>query len=93
MPVEVQVFQIGDETAIVALPGQIFVELGLEIKKSSPFETTLIVTLANNHEECIPLKKAYAEGSYEVVYSLIDSGGGEMLVDAALTLLNDVKRN
>jgi hypothetical protein len=93
MPVEIQVFKIGDKTAIVMLPGQIFVELGLELKKASPFETTLIVTLANNHEECIPPRKAFAEGSYEVVYSLIESGGGEMLVDAALSLLIEMKNN
>jgi hypothetical protein len=92
MPLEVQVFKLGDETAIVALPGQIFVELGLELKQSSPFETTLVVTLANNHEECIPLRKAFAEGSYEIVYSLVDSGGGEMLVETALSLLNEIKR-
>lgn len=91
LPLEVQVFRINEETAIVALPGQIFVELGLAIKRSSPFTTTLIVTLANNHEECIPLKKAFTEGSYEVVYSLVDSGGGEMLVETALSLMKEIK--
>lgn len=91
LPLEVQVFCVNQGTAIVALPGQIFVELGLAIKKSSPFTTTLIVTLANSHEECIPLKKAFAEGSYEIVYSLVDSRGGEMLVETALSLMTEIK--
>ncbi len=82
-----------EETAIVALPGQIFVELGLALKRDSPFKNTLILTLANSHEECIPLRKAFPEGSYEIVYSLIDSGGGEILIKEALSLLNEVKTN
>lgn len=91
LPMEIQVFRIADNTAVVALPGQLFVELGLAIKEASPFETTIIVTLANSHEETIPLRKAYPEGSYEIVYSLIESGGGEMMVESALTLLNRLK--
>ncbi len=92
LPLEVQVFRLNDETAIVALPGQIFVELGLALKENSPFRNTLILTLANSHEDCIPLRKAYTEGSYEIVYSLVESGGGEMLIETALTLLNEIKK-
>ncbi len=91
LPMEVQVFRINSETAIVALPGQIFVELGLALKEASPFANTLIVTLANSHEECIPLRKAYTEGSYEVIYSRVEAGGGELLVETALELLEEVK--
>ncbi|MDD2474567.1 MAG: hypothetical protein PHI32_01505 [Dysgonamonadaceae bacterium] len=91
LSMEVQVFKLNEETAIVALPGQIFVELGLALKENSPFKNTLILTLANSHEECIPIRKAYAEGSYEIVYSLVESGSGEMLVETALSLLNEIK--
>ena len=91
IPMEVRAFRIDKETAIVALPGQIFVELGLAIKEASPFKNTLIITLANSHEDCIPSRKAYPEGSYEIIYSLVESGGGEMLTETALSLLNDIK--
>ena len=91
LPLEVQVIKLDKETAIVALPGQIFVELGLALKENSPFKNTLIMTLANSHEDCIPIRKAYTEGSYEVVYSLVEAGGGEMLVETALSLLNEIK--
>lgn len=92
IPLEVQVFKLNEETAIIALPGQFFVELGLILKEKSLFKNTLILTLANSHEDCIPIRKAYTEGSYEIVYSLVESGGGEMLVQTALSLLNEIKK-
>lgn len=92
IPLEVQVFKLNEETAIVALPGQFFVELGLILKEKSLFKNTLILTLANSHEDCIPIRKAYTEGSYEIVYSLVESGGGEILIETSLSLLNKMKR-
>lgn len=91
LPMEIQVFRFNNHTATVALPGQLFVELALEIKKASPFESTIVLTLANSHEECIPLRKAYPEGSYEIIYSLVESGGGEMIADTAISLLKELK--
>ena len=44
---EVQVIALSEESAIVALPGEIFVELGLALKKASPFKHTLFAKLAN----------------------------------------------
>ena len=43
--VEVQVIAVGDDTAWVSLPGEIFVELGLRIKQDSPFRNTIIAAL------------------------------------------------
>lgn len=88
---EVQVLRIDSETAIVGLPGEIFVELGLAIKKRSPFKNTIIITVSNNRISYIPTKKAFKEGSYEVTNSVIKPGGGEMLVETAVTLLNRMK--
>src|SRR5262249_17321923 len=45
--VEVQVISLGDQLAWVSLPGEIFVELGLAIKKDSPYAHTMIAELAN----------------------------------------------
>jgi len=88
LPVEVQAICIGDELAIVCLPGEVFVELGLAIKRGSPFRTTLVIELSNAGETFyVPTRAAYAQGSYEVLNSSIQAGSGEMLVEAALTLL------
>jgi hypothetical protein len=91
--VEVQVISLGDEVAVVALPGEIFVELGLEIKRRSPFRHTHLVELANGAIGYIPNRSAYPEGGYEVVSSRVAAGGGELLVEAAVTLLRELKHD
>ena len=92
-PVEVQAFRLDRETAIVTVPGEVFVELGLAIKKSSPFKTTLVIELANDSGPAyIPTKKAFEESGYEVLASRFASGGGERMVDEAVKLLRDLAR-
>ena len=85
--VEVQAIRLGNDAAIVGLPGEIFVELGLEIKRRSPFAVTLVIELCQDAPGYIPTKKAFAEGSYETVNSRITRGGGEKIVEAAVGLL------
>ena len=90
LPVDVTVMTIGRDVALVCLPGEVFVELGLAIKQASPFRTTFIVELSNAVETIyVPHRAAYAGGSYEVTNSTLQPGGGEMLVEAALTLLRE----
>ncbi len=91
MPLEVQVFRLTANTAIVTLPGEMFVEHGLSIKNNSPFENTIIVELANQSIAYVPNKKAFRQGGYEVENSRVASGGGEMLVEAAIQLLRELK--
>lgn len=88
---EVQVIAISDDVAIVALPGEIFVELGLAIKKASPFKHTLIAELANGSVGYVPNKEAFPQGNYEVVSARGEIGSGEKLVEVALKLLGEAK--
>ena len=90
--VEVQVIALGDEVAWASLPGEIFVELGLEIKKKSPFRHTLIAELANGSIGYIPNRKAYDQGNYEPTSARCAKGSGELLVESALKLLRAAKR-
>ena len=90
--VEVQVIALGDEVAFVSLPGEIFVELGLEIKAASPFKHTQIIELANGSIGYIPNRSAYPEGNYEVVSARCAAGSGEQLVEAAVRMLKQLKR-
>ncbi|MFG0263876.1 MAG: hypothetical protein ACF8AM_01835 [Rhodopirellula sp. JB055] len=88
LPVEVASITLGDELAIVFLPGEVFVDLGLAIKRHSPFKTTLVIELSNCVETAyLPTHAAYAQGSYEVINSRTKPGSGEKLVAAALALL------
>ena len=88
---EVQVVAIGDDLALVALPGEIFVELGLDIKKRSPFAHTIIVELANGSVGYVPTKRAFTEGNYEPVSARCAPGSGEQIADAAVRLLGELK--
>ncbi len=87
---EVQVMTLGRELAWVALPGEVFVELGLSIKAASPFPQTHVVELANGSFSYIPNRSAYAEGNYEVVSARCAEGSGEMLVTAAIRMLAEL---
>lgn len=90
--VDVQVVALGRDIAWVALPGEVFVQLGLSIKAGSPFRQTNVVELANGVSYYIPNRSAYAEGQYEVVSSPYAEGAGEMLVTTALRLLCELHR-
>lgn len=81
---EVQVISLGKDIAWIAMPGEIFVQLGLAIKDGSPFSTTIINELANGSIGYVPTRQAYAQGNYEVISARCDEGSGEMLVDSAL---------
>lgn len=90
-PMEVQVFRLDSDTAIVGLPCEIFVELGLAIKAASPFKKTIVMSICNDRPSYVPTKKAFTEGSYEVTNARVKPGVGEMLVETAVKLLNEIK--
>ena len=65
MTAPVQVMQLG-EAAIVALPGEVFVETGMNIKAASDATPTFLVSLANGYIGYICTDKALTEeGGYE----------------------------
>lgn len=88
---EVQVLRLNADTALVMLPGEIFTELGLAIKKASPFKRTFVVELANGSIGYVPDRKAYGEGNYEPVSARCAKGSGENLVEAALSMLQRIR--
>jgi hypothetical protein len=92
LEVEMQVIALGREVAWVSWPGEIFVELGLAVKRGSPFAHTYNVELANGTIGYIPNRSAYAEGNYEVESARVAAGAGELLVASALRLLEDLAR-
>jgi Neutral/alkaline non-lysosomal ceramidase, N-terminal len=77
---------IGD-LAIVGIPGELFVELGLLIKATPHFARTFVAGYCNDLIGYIPTRAAYAEGGYEVDTARIAAGSGETIVDTALSAL------
>jgi neutral/alkaline ceramidase-like enzyme len=88
---EVQVMALGQDLAWVALPGEIFVEIGLAIKEASPYDVTIVTELANGSIGYVPDRKAYDEGNYEPVSARCAAGSGERLVKASLQMLHELK--
>lgn len=89
-PVEVQAFRLDRNTAMIGLPGEIFADLGLAIKEQSPFDSTIVTTLANDRLSYIPTEQAFREGSYEVTNSRVKAGSGEKLAETAIKLLEEL---
>ena len=86
---EIQVFRIG-KTAYVSLPGEPFVEGGLRIKMASPTHPTYIVHCTNQYVGYIPTAEAFKHGGHEVKWSKLVPEALDMIVDAAVEMLNDV---
>jgi len=62
--VPVHVLRLGS-LGVVGLHGEVFVEVGLDIKSRSPLPRTLVVGIANGSVGYVATDKAMDEGSYE----------------------------
>jgi len=89
---EVQVLRIG-QTAWVGLPGEFFVEFGLEIKRRSPAGVTFVVGLANGSVGYVPTPEAFEQGGYEPTpwrYSRLAPQAGPTCVESAVRQLREL---
>ncbi|HWQ54792.1 MAG TPA: hypothetical protein VN442_13990 [Bryobacteraceae bacterium] len=85
----VQAMRIGS-LGIATLPGEAFVELGLEVKAKSPFKATFPIELANDYRGYIPTVEGHEVGGYETwraKSSYLEKNAAPRLVKAALGLL------
>lgn len=62
--VPLQVVRIGD-LAICGIPFEAFVEIGLDLKKRSPFAHTIVIGLANGAYGYLPTPEQHRLGGYE----------------------------
>jgi len=87
----IRCLELGDELAVVGLPGEPFTEIGMKIKEGSPFGRTFVASLASDGT-CgyVPLRECFGRGGYETLPVL---GGGapedtaERLIDESIRLL------
>ena len=84
LPIELQGFRLGD-AAFVAIPGEVFVEIGLTIKRQLP-RLTFVVGIANGYIGYVPTREAYAVGGYEVVSSKCQPGAADLLIEKVMSL-------
>ncbi|MEK7685918.1 MAG: neutral/alkaline non-lysosomal ceramidase N-terminal domain-containing protein [Verrucomicrobiota bacterium] len=64
VPVILQAFRLG-HLAITAIPAEVFVEIGLELKEKSPFKPTFTISLANGYNGYLPTVEHHQLGGYE----------------------------
>lgn len=89
--IEIMAIRIGD-LGIVGLPGEIFYEFGLEIKKRSPARHTMVIELANDTIGYIPTFPSFKQGGYEpsVGSTNYEPGTGEQMAKSAIRQLNSL---
>ena len=88
---EVCALRIG-ELGMVTLPGEMFCEFGLEIKKRSAAAHTVVIELANDALGYFPTRKAFGEGGYEPTpgTTLYETAAGELLTASAIRQLDQL---
>ena len=91
LPVRMKAVSVGD-WAVFAVSAEMFVNIGLDIKKNSPFAMTFVSTLSQgNTLGYICSDYAYDEYCYEPQSSLFCRGIAGEVVEAAGKLLESVK--
>ena len=92
---ELQAFTIGEEIAMVASPCEVFVKVGLSVKRDSPFKHTLFSAYSNVTIDggYVPTAEAYALGGYEVeINTPFSPDAAGQIVKESLALLHELTR-
>jgi neutral ceramidase len=91
-PAEVQVLRIGD-VAVVGLPGEPFVALGLEIKRRSAAAHTIVAGYANDYLGYLAPLAEWKRGGYEVgqgPWARVGPRAAELLVETAVEAIRSL---
>jgi hypothetical protein len=92
LDVPLQALRIG-ELAIVTIPFEAFVEMGIDLKARSPFPDTFVVSLANGSYGYLPTAAHHQLGGYETWLGTnqVEVGAAQKIVDALLEMLGELK--
>jgi len=87
----IQALRIGD-LGIAAIPFEVFTEIGLEIKKRSPFQPTFTIELAGGSYGYLPTPRHFPLGGYETWLGTnnVESEASNKIVDALMELFGDL---
>lgn len=90
LPLEIVGIVIND-TLIVELQGELFVEFGLKVKELSPYAKTFVYEVSNGYlPGYIYTEEAGREGGYEVGTSQFDINVGEVLIQNIKEMMKHV---
>jgi hypothetical protein len=85
-----QAVRLGN-TVFVTFPVEVFTEIGLAVKKRSPFENTFVFGVAGGYGGYIATAAEYIEGGYAVNGSPYAPQAEQVIIDSALDLIKSVK--
>ncbi|HUT75312.1 MAG TPA: neutral/alkaline non-lysosomal ceramidase N-terminal domain-containing protein [Armatimonadota bacterium] len=86
VPIEQICLAVGD-AAFITFPGELYTEIGMQIKARSRFARTYIIGLANGEVGYVPTRKAISEGGYAENVRRLDDAAEEIVVGRSLALL------
>jgi hypothetical protein len=79
-------FRIGD-IGVATFPGELFAEIGANIKRRSPHPHTLVWSYCNGSIGYLPTAESYAEGGYEIRTTHCAPEAEAIYTEGALQLL------
>ncbi|MBM4026622.1 MAG: hypothetical protein FJ280_14655 [Planctomycetes bacterium] len=87
-----QAFRVG-EVGICAIPFEVFVEIGLELKEKSPFAQTFTISHANGSYGYLPTVRHHELGGYETWLGTnnVEIQAAPKIVQSLLTLLQQCR--
>jgi hypothetical protein len=88
---EIQGFRIGD-TVLITSPTEVLVEVGLRMKRMSPFARTLIAAFSNGYLHYGAPVSDYDRGGYEVTECMLGAGWQARHEKATLDVLKRLAR-
>ena len=90
--IPLQALRVGD-VGIGTIPTEVFVEIGLEMKKRSPFKPTFIVSLAHGYFGYLPTPEQHKLGGYETWLgtSRLELDASTKIVTALLEMLGRLR--
>jgi hypothetical protein len=78
----------------LGLPGEVLVEIGLEIKNKAGIENLFVISLANDTVGYVCHSQAYEEGGYEPGSGTnLAKGAGEIITKQTLNIIKQMKQS
>jgi neutral ceramidase len=93
LTIKLQAIRIGD-LAICGIPFETFVEIGLQLKRESPFPKTMVVGLANGRHGYLPTPEHHSLGGYETWLgtNVVEENASVMITNTLLEMLGELSR-
>lgn len=87
---ELQAWRLGS-LGLTTAPGEVFNEIGAEVKERSPFKNTFFLGYTNGSIGYVPTEEAYPEGGYEVTHACrVDKETASVITENCLELLDNL---